>query len=131
MSVFRFLDTVAELKTDKSLTAFFTLRGDEEFLKDHFDGFPVMPGVLLLEALAQAAAELLVSSKPKERFYRLAEAASVRFGQFVRPGNRVRLGVQLLERRPLFIRFSGRIDLADGRGAGNKVLTADFALSPL
>ncbi len=123
------MDSVAELVVDKSLTAFFTLRGDEEFLKDHFDGFPVMPGVLLLEALRQAASRLLDASKKTETFYRLTEAGSVRFGQFVKPGNRLKLSVELIERQHSAARFNGRIDVMDG--AGGKALTADFTLRPL
>ncbi len=59
MSVFSFVDRIVEFKKNESLTAHFTLRGDEEFLEDHFNGFPVMPGVLLLEAVKQAAAAFL------------------------------------------------------------------------
>lgn len=124
------MDSVAELTADKSVTAFFTLRGDEEFLKDHFDGYPVMPGVLLLEALKQAASVLLTKGKSEEIHYRLVEVNSVRFGQFVKPGNRLKLSVELVERgSPAGARFKGRIDLVDG--AGGKALTADFALDRL
>ena len=53
--LFGFIDKISEVEKDQSITAFFTLKGSEEFLQDHFEGFPVMPGVLLLESLKQAA----------------------------------------------------------------------------
>jgi 3-hydroxyacyl-[acyl-carrier-protein] dehydratase len=132
-SVFCFIDEVAEVKRNESLTAFFTLRGSEEFLRDHFDGFPVMPGVLLLESLRQAAAALLASSAGGNgRPYRLRSAEDVRFGQFVKPGSRLRIFVQRLAGDAHSVTFDGRIDLVSGpEGAGKKALTARIALGPV
>ena len=52
---FRFIDRLVELDPGKSGKAEFTLRGDEPFLRGHFPGEPLMPGVLLIEAAAQLA----------------------------------------------------------------------------
>jgi 3-hydroxyacyl-[acyl-carrier-protein] dehydratase len=52
---FRFLDRLTALEPGKSGAAEYTVRGDEQFLRGHFPGQPVMPGVLLMEAAAQLA----------------------------------------------------------------------------
>ncbi|OGW90954.1 MAG: hypothetical protein A3D28_01205 [Omnitrophica bacterium RIFCSPHIGHO2_02_FULL_63_14] len=127
MSVFSFLDQITEIKRNESLAAVYTLTGKEEFLEDHFESFPVMPGVLLLESLKQAALSLLVLSGDFEKhFYRLTEARDVRFGQFVRPPSRLAIEVKLLRKEGMANHFEGRIDLA-----GARALTASLVLEPV
>ena len=131
MAAFSFIDSVSEVKRNESLTAFFSLKGSEEFLKDHFAGFPVMPGVLLLESLRQAAAALLAdSSQNGGGFFRLAEVEEVKFGQFVRPGNRLKLFVRLVPSKntSLAASFEGRIHLMQGQVEAGKALSAKFSL---
>ena len=134
MDVFRFIDGIEETKDEQSLRASFTLNGTEEFLKDHFGGFPVMPGVLLLESLKQAASCLLTRCKPGEgSCYRLAWAEEVKFGQFVKPGSRLLIDVRLSGQEGASHIFEGRIDLLPQPAGGQKlkVLTARLALSSL
>jgi 3-hydroxyacyl-[acyl-carrier-protein] dehydratase len=132
LSVFRFVDKVSEVKKNESVTAFFTLKGDEEFLKDHFEGFPVMPGVLQIEALAQAASALLASSGgPAGKMYRLVRVANVKFGQFVRPGNLLKLSARLVTQDRSGARFEGRIELMDGGLAAARVVSTEFVLAPV
>ena len=132
MSVFCFIDKIVEVRKKESLTALFTLKGSEEFLKDHFDGFPVMPGVLLLEALRQVASSLLVLSGDfEETFYRFSQVEAVKFGQFVKPGSALKLWVRLLKKEKEEIFFEGRIDLKSGGVLSGKALTANFSLLPL
>jgi 3-hydroxyacyl-[acyl-carrier-protein] dehydratase len=102
------------------------LTGDEEFLKDHFSGFPVMPGVLLLEALKQASGRLLDSRSD----YRLVWAENVKFGQFVKPGSRLRIQSKFLKTEDSLHIFDGRIDLMNAAGDApqGKALTASLAL---
>jgi 3-hydroxyacyl-[acyl-carrier-protein] dehydratase len=52
---FRFVDLVTQLEPGVSASAEFTLKGSEEFLRGHFPGQPIFPGVLMIEALAQLA----------------------------------------------------------------------------
>lgn len=118
---------MAEVKKGESLTAFYTLRGTEEFLQDHFEGFPVMPGVLLLESLKQAASRLVaLSSGIPSPFFRLARAEEVRFGQFVRPGSLLKIFVRKLKEEGRFVFFEGRIDLEK-----RKALSANVVLEPV
>ena len=129
MSVFSFIDQVLEVKKGQSITAFFTLEGTEEFLLDHFEGFPVMPGVLLLESLKQAAVRLLDASLKDEKLYRLTKVPSVKFGQFVRPGSRLRISVDWVGEKEGRMDFKGRINLMNGNIEGPKALQAVFSLS--
>ena len=125
-SVFCFVDSVSELKKNEGLTAFYTLRGDEEFLKDHFPGFPVMPGVLLLESLKQAAGRFLEGTfSLKESLFKLAAAEEVKFGRFVKPGSRLKIAVRYKGRDRDSHAFEGQIDVADG-----KALSAKLTLAP-
>jgi len=111
LSAFYFIDKITEIKKNEELTAFYTLKDDEEFLEDHFKGFPVMPGVLLLEALKQAAFALLVdSSGSRKSFFRLTAVRDVRFGRFVRPGDRLRIWVRFLKSENSLHFLEGRID---------------------
>jgi 3-hydroxyacyl-[acyl-carrier-protein] dehydratase len=70
----------------------------EEYLADHFPTFPVLPGVMMLEALTQAAAWLLyVNSGFSKSMAVLKEAKNLRYGNFVAPGNTLRLEVELFK----------------------------------
>jgi 3-hydroxyacyl-[acyl-carrier-protein] dehydratase len=130
LSAFSFIDNVSEVEKGQSITAFFTLKGDEEFLLDHFEGFPVMPGVLLLESLKQAACALMVETASNGRHYRLSEVQQVRFGQFARPGNKLELSVRLVAQAGGRADFEGRVHLFEGETRGSRVLQAAFSLVP-
>ncbi len=133
MSAFCFVHSFAEVKKNESATAFFELRGDEEFLQDHFEGFPVMPGVLLLESLKQTAGAVLPEADGGGAArYRLLEADAIRFGQFVKPGSVLKIFARLLKREGAAYSFEGRIDLMNGYSgvAQGKALSANFKLAP-
>ncbi len=130
LSVFSFVDEVVEVKKGESLTAFFTLRPSEEFLKDHFADFPVMPGVLQLEALRQAASKLL-NAGGRVGFFRLESALSVKYGQFVKPGSRLKIFVRFLKEEGGAFFFEGRADLMDQERLAGRVALADFSLVPV
>ena len=125
MSAFCFLDDITELKKNESVTAFFTLKGSEEFLLDHFKGFPVMPGVLLLESLKQASLALLSGSKEwRDRGFRLVEVSDVKFGQFIKPGSTIKVIAKLLKIEDGQSFVDGRIELQSQEGRSAKVLSA-------
>lgn len=81
-----------------SLVAIKNLSLAEEYLSDHFPGFPVMPGVLMLEALTQAGAWLI---RDLEDFAHsliiLKQAKTIKYGSFVEPGRQLELRVELTE----------------------------------
>lgn len=82
------IDQITSLEPGKKLTAVRTLCADEEYLKDHFPRFPVMPGVMMLEALHQAAVWLVKSGDHFESpLVLLREVRGVKFGDFLAPGD--------------------------------------------
>jgi 3-hydroxyacyl-[acyl-carrier-protein] dehydratase len=74
------------LEPGRSITATKRLRPDEDYLKDHFPRFPVMPGVLMLEAMFQASAWLVRATDDfKHPIVVLREARSVKYASFLAP----------------------------------------------
>ena len=66
----------------------------EEYLADHFPGFAVLPGVLMLEALVQAGRRL-IADRAGDRPLVLSEARNIRYGNMVRPGQSLTVDVRL------------------------------------
>src|SRR6185312_10722109 len=79
------------------LTAVKNLSLAEEYLSDHFPGFPVMPGVLMLEALTQAGAWLIRDSEDfAKSIIILKQAKTIKYGSFVEPGRQLEIRVELV-----------------------------------
>jgi 3-hydroxyacyl-[acyl-carrier-protein] dehydratase len=95
---FLLVDRVIELEPGKRIVALKNVTTNEPFFQGHFPGHPVMPGVLIVEALAQASGLLIGLSETGERgdrlFY-LAKVDNARFNRPVYPGDQLRLEVQL------------------------------------
>ena len=92
------IDRITSLQPGKMLTAERTLRADEEHLKDHFPRFPVMPGVMMLEALHQAAMWLIRTSDDFESpLVLLQEVRSVKFGDFLAPGETLQITAEAIK----------------------------------
>ena len=93
---FVLIDRIIDLQPGQSLVAIKNLSLAEEYLADHFPGFPVMPGVLMLEALTQAGAWLI---RDMENFAHsvvtLKGARTIKYGSFVEPGRQLQLRVEL------------------------------------
>ncbi len=85
---FRFVDAVDELVAGERIVAHYRVTGDEPFLAGHFPGNPVFPGVLQLEALAQAGAIAVLSDERYAgRLPLFGGVEDVRFRRIVRPGD--------------------------------------------
>ena len=86
------IDRITELVPGEKLAAIKTLSLSEDYLQDHFPRFPVMPGVLMLEAMFQAGMWLVYAT---ENFQYssvvLAESRQVKFGDFVEPGSQLQV----------------------------------------
>jgi len=87
---FYLVDHIQELDPPERIVAVKNLTLAEEYLADHFPSYPVLPGVLMLEALVQSAAWLVRVVKDfRPTLILLKEARNVRYGAFVRPGGQL------------------------------------------
>jgi len=97
---FLFIDEVEDLEPGKRVVAWRTVRDDEYWCVGHFPGYPVMPGVLIVEAMAQAGAVCVLSvpeNHGKNAFFGGIDAA--KFRDKVVPGDKLRIEVELLSIR--------------------------------
>ena len=93
---FRFVDAVEACEPGVSITARYKVTGEEPFLAGHFPGNPIFPGVLQLEALAQAGAiTLLADERYAGKLPLFGGVEGVRFRRVVRPGDEMTLEVTL------------------------------------
>ncbi|MFN0016729.1 MAG: 3-hydroxyacyl-ACP dehydratase FabZ family protein [Pirellulaceae bacterium] len=97
------LDHVLELEPGKRIRAVKRLSPDEQYLKDHFPRFPVMPGVIMLEALYQACCWLVRQSEGfAHSVVLLKEARNVKYSGFVAPGQTMSVTAEILKQDELF-----------------------------
>ena len=88
---FHLVDKIERIEPGKRIVAIKALSLAEEYLADHFPAFPVMPGVLMLESLVQAAAWLVrVEQNFSKSVIVLASARNVRYSSFIVPGSLLR-----------------------------------------
>ncbi|MCO8123718.1 beta-hydroxyacyl-ACP dehydratase [Stieleria sp. TO1_6] len=95
---YRQLDRIVTLEPGKRLVAERTLRADEEHLKDHFPRFPVMPGVMMLEALHQASIWMVRTGDDfASPLVLLREVRNVKFGDFLSPGQTLQVTAEVIK----------------------------------
>src|SRR3954471_22123173 len=95
---FCLLDRILELEPGVRVTASRRLRPDEDYLQDHFPRFPVMPGVLMLEAMYQASAWLVRQSEGfAHSIVLLKEARNIKYADFVTPGKELVVTAEILK----------------------------------
>jgi 3-hydroxyacyl-[acyl-carrier-protein] dehydratase len=126
---FLLVDRVVELTPGESIVAYKNLSINEPFFDGHFPGKPIFPGVLLLEAMAQAAGILGFKSKGKTpqdgSIYYFVAADELRFKRPCIPGDRVMLRATLLSERRGIAKFAVSADVDGELAASATILCAD------
>ena len=120
------VDRVIDMHLDRSATGIKNVSINEPFFQGHFPGEPVMPGVLIVEAMAQTAAVLVVSTFGRESEGKLVYFMSidgVRFRRPVFPGDRLELHVEKVQGRGNVWKFSGKA-MVDGKLAAEATFAA-------
>ena len=123
------VDCVESLDPDRSIVAIKAVTINEQFFQGHFPGRPIMPGVLIVEALAQAAGVLAVQSLGLAGSGKLVYFMAIEGAKFrapVEPGVLLRLEVEFVQKRSTVCKFAGRA-LVDGKLAAEAQFTAMIA----
>jgi 3-hydroxyacyl-[acyl-carrier-protein] dehydratase len=126
---FLLVDRVVEMELGKSIVAYKNVTVNEPFFQGHFPHQPIMPGVLIIEALAQAAGVLGFKSqekKPKDGYlYYFVGADDVRLRRPVVPGDQLRLEVNVITNRRGVYRFSAKATVDDELVGAMNILCAE------
>ena len=128
---FLLLDRVVAFERAKRVTALKNVTINEPFFQGHFPGHPVMPGVLIIEAMAQAAGVLIKLSVPHDAaesvvFY-LVKVDKARFNRAIVPGDQLRLEVEQKRSMRNMSLFHGRAFVGDQLAAEAEMLCAEVA----
>ena len=123
------IDRVLEIEPKKRIVAIKNVTVNEEFFAGHFPGHPVMPGVLVIEAMAQAGGVLLMHDVPdrKNKLIYFTTINKAKFRRPVVPGDQVRLEIEILRLRETFCKLSARA-LVDGQLVAEAVLSSAMIL---
>ncbi len=107
---FLLIDRVVEIERKQRIVALKNVTINEPFFQGHFPGFPIMPGVLMIEAMAQAGGALLLTEIP-DRDSKLMVFTGIeraRFRKPVTPGDQVKIVVEVLAWRSMAVRMEGK-----------------------
>ncbi|MCL4496808.1 MAG: 3-hydroxyacyl-ACP dehydratase FabZ [Deltaproteobacteria bacterium] len=126
---FLMVDKVIALEKGKSITAIKNTTINEPFFQGHFPSYPVMPGVLILEALAQAGGILAYKTEEDDDLKNMLTyfmgIDKARFRKPIFPGSTIVLNVELVKRKQFIWMFHGKA-LVDGKLCAEADLMASF-----
>jgi 3-hydroxyacyl-[acyl-carrier-protein] dehydratase len=121
---FLLIDRVVEFEATKRLVAIKNVTINEPFFQGHFPGYPIMPGVLVVEAMAQAGG-IIMMAEMADRHEKLVVFTGIEKAKFrrpVTPGDQLRIEVEVLSFRPRAGRIQA-VALVDGKRACEATLT--------
>jgi 3-hydroxyacyl-[acyl-carrier-protein] dehydratase len=125
---FLLIDRITSITPGKSITAIKNVTNNEPFFQGHFPARPVMPGVLIIEAMAQAGGvlshETMIDVNPRPLFF-LAGVNNARFRQTVLPGDQLTINVEVehVKRGIWFYKCNASVD-------GKLAVAADITCAP-
>ena len=129
---FCLVDTVEELEPGKRIVAYKNVTINEPFFQGHFPGRPIMPGVLIIEAMAQAAGVLgfkIMDASPEDgTLYYFVGSDKLRFRQPVVPGDRLDLSARFLSSKRGIWKFECQATVADVLVCSAEIICAERKL---
>ncbi len=122
---FVFVDRLVAVEPGHRIETLKNVSATEDVFTDHFPGYPLLPGALIVEALAEAAELLIAISHDWREVGRLARLSRASFRHFVRPGDQLRLRCEVRASDPCVLAATAEVD-------GRRVATAtlEYALEP-
>lgn len=121
---FLLIDRIIEFEPSKRLVAIKNVTINEPFFQGHFPGYPIMPGVLVIEAMAQAGGVLMTAEMP-DRHEKLVVFTGIERAKFrrpVTPGDQLRIEAEVLSFRPRNGKIEGKA-YVEGKLACEAILT--------
>lgn len=127
---FRMIDRIVELVPGERITAVKRLRAEEEYLQDHFPNFPVMPGVLMLEALYQASAWLVWKSQNfAHPLVTLKEVRNVKYADFVKPAQELVVKCEITKCDGRLTTLSAQGTVKGGTAVSGRLILESYTIS--
>ena len=128
---FLLIDRVIEIERKKRIVALKNVTANEPYFSGHFPGYPIMPGVLMVEAIAQAGGALLLTEIPDrdEKLMVFTGIERAKFRKPVRPGDQLRVEVDVLAWRTTAVKMQGHV-LVDGKLACEATVTCQLVSRP-
>ena len=121
---FLLVDRIVEMEANRRIVGVKNVTINEPFFQGHFPGHPIMPGVLIIEAMAQVGGMLLMGSveDPDSKVVYFMSLDNVKFRRPVKPGDQVRFELEIVQGRGTVCKMRGI-----GRVDGDVVVEADMA----
>src|SRR5579872_3204889 len=128
---FLLIDRVIEIERKKRIVAIKNVTINEPFFAGHFPGYPIMPGVLMVEAIAQAGGALLLTEIPDrdEKLMVFTGIERAKFRKPVTPGDQLRVEVDVIAWRTTAVKMQGNVWVGE-KLACEAVVTCQLASRP-
>jgi 3-hydroxyacyl-[acyl-carrier-protein] dehydratase len=128
---FLLIDRVIEIERKKRIVALKNVTANEPYFAGHFPGYPIMPGVLMVEAIAQAGGALLLTEIPDrdEKLMVFTGIERAKFRKPVTPGDQLRVEVDVLAWRTTAVKMQGHV-WVEGKLACEATVTCRLVSRP-